>query len=62
MKNIYKKHNSFSNFKTKKETIVDYNEISKCLAGQLNIETNIERKKIFKDLINVEPSASRMRP
>ena len=32
------KHNSFSNFKTKKETIVDYNEISKYLAGQLNIE------------------------
>ena len=52
MKNIYKKHNSFSNFKTKKETIVDYNEISKYLAGQLNIETNIERKKIFKELID----------
>ena len=48
MKNIYKKHNSFSNFKTK-ETIVDYNEISKYLAGQLNIETNIERKKFSKN-------------
>ena len=52
MKNIYKKHNSFSNFKTKKDTKVDYNEISKSLVGQLNIETNIERKKIFKNLID----------
>ncbi len=53
MKNIYKKHNSFSNFKTKKDSNIDYNQISKYLVDESNIEKNPEKKIIYKKLIKL---------
>ena len=53
MKNIYKKHNSFSNIKIlKNENDIDVNKIIKLLKVKIKDETNPTKKNIFEKIAN----------
>ena len=53
MKNVYKKHNSFSNIKIlKKDNDVDLNKIITLLKLEINNEKNLIKKNIFEKIIN----------
>jgi len=52
MKNIYKKHNSFSNFKlSKKNKSLDIKKIINILRNEINKEKNLSKKNIFEKLV-----------
>jgi len=52
MKNIYKKHNSFSNFKLSKENkFFDLNKIINILKLEIKKEKNLFKKNIFENLV-----------
>ena len=52
MKNIYKKHNSFSNFKlTKNKHDIDLNKIIDILKFEVKNQTNISKKNVFEKLV-----------
>ncbi len=52
MKNIYKKHNSFSNFRLSKENeFFDLNKIINILNLEIKREKNLSKKKIYEKLI-----------